>query len=375
MNLPNNNVISAQTRFGLKLFTEIAAQDAGKNIFISPASIAIALTMTYNGAKDATRAAMAETLELQGLELVEINRATAALMETLENADPEVALHIANSLWLNPGFAFIPQFLQTNREFYRAKLDTLSSADVINKWVREQTAGKIDQMVERIDPLIVLILLNAIYFKGTWRVKFDEKLTKLRRFTRLDGKKRKVPMMFQSGNYAYFEDRDFQAISLPYGAGRVSMYIFLPAENSSLATFQKELTVENWEKWMFRLSRSRDREGEIVLPRFKVEYARSLNDVLGALGMEVAFGGRANFGNMCPVGPGDVYIAEVLHKAFVEVNEEGTEAAAATKVEVRRGMMTSEPRRFRMIVDRPFFCAIRDNETGALLFMGNVVNP
>jgi serpin B len=175
-------------------------------------------------------------------------------------------------------------------------------------------------------------------------------------------------MMSQSGSYRVYRGSDFQAVRLPYGEKRTAMYVFLPDRSSSLDEFQKRLTAENWNEWM---SRFHHMEGSIVLPRFRLEYEKQLNETLMALGMGIAFGRGADFSAMCDT---PAYISEVVHKTFVEVNEEGTEAAAATAVVMVRSMLMPQET-FRMVVDRPFFCAIRDERTGALLFMGSVVEP
>ena len=373
----DGRLVSANTKFGFKLFAEIVKQDAGKNIFISPSSVAFALAMTYNGAGGETQRAMARTLELQGINLEEVNRANAALKITLENLDPKVQLVIANSLWAGKGIIFKPEFMKRNKNFYEAEVENLdfndpSASSIINAWVSRKTNKKIEKIVDDpIDPLTVLFLINAIYFKGNWTVEFDKIKTKEGIFTLLDGTKKKHPMMSQSGDYRYFRGQNFQAVSLPYGDGRMSMYIFLPDKNSSLKEFYQSLNVGNWERWMLRF---REMQGDIVLPRFKLKYEANLNDTLKVLGMEVAFDDkRANFGNMCPISVNaNVFIKKVKHKTFVEVNEEGTEAAAVTSVEM---VLTGIRKRFRMVVDRPFFCAIRDDKTGTVLFMGSIVEP
>jgi len=364
-----DRLVAANTKFGFKLFSEIAKQDAGKNVFISPFSVAAALAMTYNGACGKTQQAMAHALELQEMSLDEINQANAALRQILEGLDPQVRLAIANSLWLKHGETLKPEFVQRGRSFYDAEVANFGSADapVINGWVSRKTQDKIKELVT--DPevaLAFLMLINAVYFKGNWTAQFDKAQTQEGEFTLLNGSRKKHPMMSQSGSYRYCRGKGFQAISLPYGNEKISMYIFLPNQDSSLDEFQKSLTAENWEGWMPRFH---GMQGNVVLPRLKVEYAVELNDALKALGMGIAFDVRADFAEMTPP---PAFISKVKHKTFLQVNEEGAEAAAATVVEMAKSW---PPQTFSIIVDRPFFCAIRDNGTGTLLFMGSIVDP
>ncbi|MGF1676018.1 MAG: serpin family protein, partial [Rivularia sp. (in: cyanobacteria)] len=253
----------------------------------------------------------------------------------------------------------------TNLDF----ADTNTSS-TINNWVKENTQGKIEKIVDQIDPNQVLFLLNAIYFKGSWTEEFQAEKTANFPFYLLSGKQKQHPMMSQSGDYRYYENAQFQAVSLPYGEhGRVSFYIFLPKQNSNLNSFYKNLNTENWEKWISQFNK---REGFVRLPRFKMDYTATLNDALSALGMQEAFSNNANFSLM----GNNLKISEVKHKPFVEVNEEGTEAAGTTSVGVE--LLSAQPttaKPFEMIVNRPFFCAIRDNQTQSILFMGSIVEP
>lgn len=368
----DEEIISANTLFGFNLFSELVREDAGKNVFISPLSISIALGMTYNGAAGKTQEAMAKALELKGMKLEDINSGYAGLMKDLKSSDPRVELLIANSLWARREVEFEPDFLKRNKEFYKARITTLDFADpgspgAINKWVSENTKGKIKKIVEQIDPQTVMFLINAIYFRGKWSCEFDKSRTKDDIFYLLDGTEKSVPMMSQSGRFQYYRGKGFQAVSLPYGDGRMSMYIFLPDEGSSLSDFLAGLNRENWGKW---LPLFHYMEGDIKLPRFKLEYEKSLNNALGSLGMGIAFDpGKADFRGMSDT---TLYIQSVLHKAVVEVNEEGTVAAAVTSVMMG---ITSVSERFTFIVNRPFFFAIHDNQTNSLLFMGAVVKP
>jgi len=369
-------IVESSNKFGFKLFSEVRKNDQGeKNIFISPLSVALALAMTYNGASGSTQQAMAKTLELQGINLPEINSSyAAALKQLLDNPDAKVQLNIANSLWANQNFRFAPDFLQRTQDFYQAKVSNLNFQDaaapnIINNWVKENTSGKITKIVETIQPDAVLFLINAIYFKGKWSKEFDKNKTAQYPFYITSGRQKQHPMMSQDGNYKYYESKQFQAVSLPYGKdGKFSFYIFLPKQNSNLNAFYQNLNVENWEKWMTQFNKQK---GFIRLPRFKTEYDVTLNDALKTLGMKEAFSSNANFSGMGK----NLTISEVKHKTFGEVNEEGTEAAAATSVGIVATAFRQEPEPFRMIVDRPFFSAIRDNQTGSVLFMGSIIEP
>ena len=371
----NEKLVQANTNFGFKLFSQIFAKESNKNIFVSPSSVAIALQMTYNGAAGDTQQAMAQTLQLQGMSLSEINQSQLALTQSLTKLDPKVQLDIANSLWLKQGFPFKPEFIQTTEKYYQAKITNLdfnnpSSVNIINNWVSQKTNSKIPTIIDSIEPSAVLFLINAIYFKGSWQKEFSKSATKEQPFTLLNGTRKQHPLMSQKGKYRYYETNEFQAISLPYGSGRSSMYVFLPKTSVKLADFYSKLSAQTWRQWMTQFSL---RDGEIVLPKFKLEYNLTLNEALKALGMEVAFQDRANFSNMSAK---EVQIDEVKHKTFVEVNEEGTEAAAVTSVGIRAtAAVPIEEPPFKMLVDRPFFCAIRDNQTGTILFMGSIVDP
>jgi serpin B len=370
----DSRLVTANTNFGFKLYSKITKRNAGKNIFVSPSSILFALAMAYNGADGATKQAMQNALELQNLKLDEINAANAQLKSALETADPKVQIQIANSLWARLGAKFNPEFVAANKNYYQAEVRELdfnnaSAPATINSWVNDKTRGKIDKIVDQIDRDILLFLINAIYFKGDWSVKFDPAKTKEGNFTLASGKQKRVPMMWQSGNFEYLENDKVQAIALPYGNRRLSMMVFLPKSNSSLAQFHQMLTAETWQSWMIGW---RSREGSISLPRFKSEYEIELNDALSALGMGEAFQDRANFSKMFQP-PQQVAISQVKHKAIVEVNEEGTVAAAVTSIQMRTTSLGPPP--FQMVVDRPFFFAIRDKESGAILFMGSIAEP
>jgi serine protease inhibitor len=372
----NEQLVDANNGFGLKMFYELAGAEPGENILISPASIITALAMTYNGADGETREAMEKTLMFEGMSMEEVNEAFADLLTILQNPDPKVELAVANSLWAREGIAFNEDFLKRNEDYFGAKVAELDfndagAADTINDWVKEKTRNKIDRIIDPpINPETVLFLINAIYFKGEWSDPFDPDMTGNRDFNLPDGSVKEIPVMIKNDDFRYLETDDFQAVSMPYGKNeRVSMYIFLPASDSSLDQLYGEMNLLNWKRWIASFG---SMEGEVGLPRFKFEYETSLKDALAALGMAIAFDeSAADFSGMHPVPP-NLFISEVKHKTFIEVNEEGTEAAAVTSVEVG---MTAMPETFSMIIDRPFFFAIADDMTGTILFMGSVLNP
>jgi serpin B len=369
MNPDAAKLVTANNDLGFRLLSQLVDPESGKNVFLSSFSVAIALAMAYNGAEGQTKRAMAKVLGLTGLELQRVNATNVALMSMQAGLDPQVQLAIANSIWARDGIEPSPDFGRRIQEYYAGKVinldfDDPGAADVINKWVADKTNEKIVELVTQgTVSQAILILINAVYFKGLWTTQFDEEKTEKRAFTLLDGSRNRHPMMSQSGCYDYYENELFQAVGLPYGERRVSMVVFLPKPAVSMDGFLQALSVENWQQWT---SGFYEMEGDVVLPRFKVEYGANLLPNLIALG-----GGELAGPDFLGMGAGPLLISKVIHKTFVEVNEEGTEAAAATAVVMERGI----PDRFSMIVDRPFFCALCDRETGVLLFMGFVLDP
>lgn len=357
---------------GFGLLRELSGRTPSENVFVSPTSVSMALAMAANGAAGETLEEMAALLTGEGTSLDDLNRSNEALRASLETAD--VRLSIANSLWRRLGFPLRPGFVKTNAEFYDAALEEIDfskpgAASSINDWVRDETSGRIESIVDRISPETMLYILNAVYFKGLWTDPFDAERTRPLPFATADGRSIEHPMMTESGRYPYYEADGIQAISLPYGEGRMSMVVVLPSPDTSIEDFVRGLGAEQWDRWVEGL---RKREGEIVLPRFTIEYEEKLNDALAALGMVRAFDlEKADFSAMSAL---PLYVDEVRHKTFVEVNEEGTEAAAVTSVSMALTAVAPSSR-FRMVVDRPFVCAIRDGETGALVFLGVIADP
>ncbi|WP_199621776.1 serpin family protein [Paenibacillus alkalitolerans] len=372
----DTRIVTANNRFGLSLYKELFQSDGDENVLISPLSIATALSMTYNGAAGSTKTAMEEALQLKGLTLDDINAGNRILKFVLEHTDPDVELSIANSLWAKEGMAFHKTFLDNNRTYYDAEVTSLDltasgAPGKINSWVTEKTKGKIENIVEGpIDPLTVLFLINAIYFKGDWTDPFPENATSDGDFVTGSGASVQVPMMGREGEFEYKETDGYQAVRLPYGKETLRMVVYVPKESSGLDSMMFALLAADPGQLADGFAKT---EGHLRMPRFKLEYKSALNDALEALGMGIAFDSeQANFENMANIPP-NLYIANVLHKTFIEVNEKGAEAAAVTSVE---GRAESAPANFfRMEVNRPFFFTIEDGATGSMLFMGSVTNP
>lgn len=397
-------VAAAYNRLGMLIFRQLLAQEAsqaadvstgggGHSVFISPVSIALALGMAFNGAAGETEAAMAEAMQLtdllrQGVTREELNAANLALLRQWTEAASEpakgdgaggrgVRLDIANSVWHRQELTFNPPFLQENERFYRAFVAALDfgapdSVDIINKWVNDATNGLVPTVVDRLDEDQIMMLVNAVYFKGDWTTPFDARLTRDMPFHSASGGSRDVPMMYRDGRIEYFED-GFQAVRLPYGDdGRLAMYVFLPPADADFYEFAVGLTPEAMADAFRRFTPA---QGEVLLPRMELAYKANLNQALTALGMGVAFdAGAADFGRMRPANETrNIYVGDVIHRSVLKVDEEGAEAAGVTSVDFR---VTSLPvYDFRFQADRPFVVVIRDDATGALLFVGAVTDP
>jgi len=372
---------SGNRAFALDLYQQL--REEGGNLFYSPYSISLALAMTYAGARGETEAQMAQALHFT-LPQERLHPAFNALSQTLESRsqhegeDEEggLTLSIANSLWGQAGFSFQTDFLDMLAENYGAGLREVDFAQseaarqAINDWVAEETREKIKDLIPQgaLNELTRLVLANAIYFKAAWQYPFEEEMTSAGEFTLLDGGMVEVDMMHQSRMFAYASGDGYQAVELPYSGGSASMVVILP-DSSRLAAFEETLDGEMLEEILAGLYPV---QVELAMPKFKVESTFNLSETLAALGMPDAFSmDRADFSGM--TGKADLFISSVVHKAFVDVNEAGTEAAAATAVIMELKAMPSEM--VTLKVDRPFIFLIRDIETGTVLFMGRVLDP
>ena len=367
-------IVSANNQLSFKLLPELEVDQNG-NFFISPISLFMALSMVYNGAEQQTKEEIANVLQSQGIAVEELNKANASWMAMLQNDSDTVQLHIANSIWLNENFHFQDKFSKNVSQYFDAEVQEIDvfdreSSKRINDWVKKSTNKKITEIVSTpLNPDLLAILLNAIYFKGDWKFAFDKEQTEESIFYLGDKTIKDVKFMRLNEELSYLETEKFQAVSLPYEDGKISMKVFAPKEGNSLAEFEKILTNENWDKW---LSEFQLKEGTIILPKFQMDYEVLLNEPLQNLGMVTAFDERANFTKM--IQESEIMIDIIKQKTFIDVNEQGTEAAAVTSVEMVLEMASAdEP--FYMNVNRPFFIAITDEETGTILFIGRIANP
>jgi len=365
---------AAANDFGFRLLAELRKGATGK-VFISPTSLSMALSMTYNGSAGTTKDGMAKALGVEKMSLQTLNDGQLALLDNLPGADPKVRLTIANALWAQQGFRFQDDFLARNKQYYRAPVtvtDITGDAGVkqINTWVDDATKGKITDLLKPgdLDPLTRMVLTNAVYFKGAWTTEFDKKLTQDAPFALAAGKTKQVPMMSIKGKFRYLENNEAQGVRLPYGKGRMAMYLLLPKFQKHPVDGIALFSAANWEKWLPQFG---EEDVRVFLPRFKASFEDELSQPLSALGMADAFDEKkADFTGMTDTD--DLFIKLVRHKAVLEVNEEGAEAAAATGVVME---LKSMPRELVFRADRPFLCAIRDDDTGALLFLGMINNP
>ncbi|HEV2442469.1 MAG TPA: serpin family protein [Steroidobacteraceae bacterium] len=367
-------IVTADNTFGLALLNALN-RGATSNVAISPTSIALALQMVYDGAEGSTRQGMTRALQLQGLGALAVDELNAALQAALINPDPKAQLRMANSLWMHlRENSVLPSFASTNENYYAAKIGDLSGApDDVNAWVARETEGLIKKILPPRDySRVAAVLANTIYFRGAWTSVFNPKLTMAAPFTLSDGSEVSCRMMKMNrpGRFSYLSVPDFQAVELPYGSTRrLRMLIILPAVGVNLSSFVSNMTSEELRTWIADLEPA---EVSIGLPRFTTTYASSLVDALTSLGMGAAFS-RANADFAGLVSRGGFYISDVEHEAVVRVDERGTVAAGATAAQLE--LEAIGPPSVSMTMNRPFFYAIVDGKTGALLFIGTLVDP
>ena len=376
-------LVEGNSGFAFDLYRHLVEERGDENLFYSPYSISLALAMTYAGARAETEEQMAETLHFR-LPQDDLHPAFNALDQELarrgegaEGKDEKgFRLNIANAIWGQRDYQFREAFLDVLATNYGAGLRVLNfeeapeeARQTINEWVGEATEGKIEDLIPQgaIDPLTRLVLSNAIYFNAAWANPFEEEETEKGPFTLLDGSQVTVPMMHQTESFGYAEGDRYQALELPYDGGQMSMVILLP-ERESFEAFERALDAGRVQAILSELEH---KQVSLTMPTFEFDSRFSLSQTLAAMGMPDAFSTGADFSGM--TGSPDLFISDVLHKAFVSVDEEGTEAAAATAVVMKLSAMPEEPVAFT--IDHPFLFLIRDIETGAVLFVGRVMDP
>lgn len=375
LSLKQKEVIESANEFAFSLFKPLVADAKGSgNIMISPFSVSSALSMTLNGASGETYEAMKDALAYSDKTLEEINETYLKLMNDMISVDPRVVMEIANSVWVEKNLTVKQPFMNSLETWYKAEARSFDVTDpatvkMVNDWIAGKTHDKIKNMLESLDPDIAMLLVNAVYFKGKWRNQFDPDETGLKPFYVTGDAPVQVQMMHQKENFRVVNTGNATLVELPYGQGNYSMVVMLPDVGVTLSEALQLVTPENWYTWMTNLENAVS-EVDLSLPRFKYEYKRKLNDDLTNLGMGVAFNPMlADFSNMCDRG---LFISFVLHQTFIETNEEGTEAAAATVVGME---LTSVPNTRVVNVNRPFLYFIRETTTGTIVFMGQVTDP
>jgi serine protease inhibitor len=364
----DSNLVAANNSVGFDLFNQLVQQNPSANVFISPTSIALALEIVENGANGATLTAMGQTLHLPSTSLSDINTGNAALQASLVNPDPKVALTIANSLWIHKATTQVnPTFIQTNTNYYGSTVGDLAGAPAnVNAWVSQQTNGNITSILPAGNySSWVFAVINAVYFKGAWTTPFDPGLTTSVPFTLLNGTTKTCNLMQRQGTYTYYSGANFQAVRLPYGSNRMSMVMILPNQGVNWTTFLATLTPQNLTTW---LSQATSNFGSVALPRFQTGYDADLIPSLTSLGMGIAFTSQADLSGIAP----GTMLTYVHHKTFLNVTEQGTEAGAATGI---GGATAVAVNSFTFRADHPFFCAIQDDKTGTLLFLGCILDP
>lgn len=374
----SSQLIEADNAFGLNVFQNISESSADENIMISPLSISVALTMTYNGAESETKSEMEQVLHLNGLSREQINASYRLFLNALQSLDEDVVFELANAIFYAEDFSVKEKFFNINKEFYNARVEGLDfgapqSADVINTWVAEKTHDKIKQIIDQLNPLDRMILLNAVYFNGIWTYQFNEEGTKKKVFHKSDGSEKEVPMMSKENKVDYMTTSLFSAVRMPYGNGQFNMVVMLPSANQTSKDIIGELSAGNWKTWMADFQK--EDKVIVTMPRFKFSYELEMKKVLKEMGMQKAFNpAQSDFTGIANVD--DLHISSVVHKSFIDVNETGTEAAAVTAVVV--GVTSVQPgaeEKIYFTADKPFVFAITEKDTNAILFIGEVSNP
>jgi len=366
-------LVKSDNTFTFNLFHQISPT-SGKNFLVSPLSISLALSMTLNGADGSTKVNMINALGLTDLSVNEINQVYYDLLTALKKADANVVLNVANSIWIKKGFSVLDTFVITNQKYYDATVSTLdfnqAALNTINGWVNQKTNSKIPKILDEISANEIMFLINAIYFNGKWQIQFEKSQTQNGSFTLGTGTAVTVPLMKVKEKFGYSEQPGYEALKLPYGRGKFGMVILLPDIGKTPDQIIAQVTSSDWAA--LNASFNANNKVDVWLPRFKFTWESDLKEILTALGMGVAFSQiDANFSKINNTSK--LFITKVTHKSFIEVDEEGTTAAAATSVGI--GVTAIGPGGPEFHAIRPFLFFITEEDTGAILFAGKVENP
>mgnify|MGYP000897548389 FL=1 len=368
-------MVKSDQQFAFEFFANVfneEAADKDDNFMVSPLSLSMALAMTWNGADAETKQAMQKVLRLDGYSDEEVNEYYKKLREALLKTDPSTKLAIANSIWTNKNVVIDSDFIKVNQDYFNSVVKSVDFADSktvneLNQWAAENTNNLIDHVIDETDPMALMYLMNAIYFKGVWTSEFDAKNTTKKPFFYMNGKSKNVDMMHQKTDFNYTENQLLQMVELPYGNQAFSMLVLLPKEGKMLADIISDL--QKGDSWTALASGLRKSDVDLYLPKFKTEYRKRLNDALINMGMGIAFDpSRADFSRM---SDHDAFISFVDQFTYISTDEVGTEAAAVTVVGIE---LTSyqPPRTVTFNANRPFIYIIQENSTGSILFMGAV---
>jgi serine protease inhibitor len=367
-------VVDQSNSFAFNLFNQVlSSKTEANNIMISPFSVSSALSMTLNGANGETYDQMLKALSLEGKTLDEINNAYQKLMTDMVPVDERIVFDIANSVWVEKTFSVKESFMQTLQTYYEAEaksfdIEDPTSPDIINAWIEDKTNDKIQDMISSLPDGTKMLLINAIYFNGKWREKFDKEKTSDRPFHLSSGTVKNVPTMSKKSVYSSFHQNNATVVDLPYGQGNYTMVIAFPDEGYTPAQIASSLDAATWQEWETQLENV-GVEKQLYLPKFKYEYSKSIAKDLCTLGMPIAFSISADFSNISNTS---LQIFDVLHKTYIATDEEGTEAAAATAVIIG---VSAEPPASVIDINRPFLYFIREIYTGTIVFMGIVEDP
>ena len=380
---PVNIFVSANVSFALDVYRQLSAMTPGDNMFVSPLSISIALAMTYLGARGDSASQMKTTLRLENLSDTVIHAGFSELLKTMNDPYAPYTLRTANRLFAGRQHQFLDEFISATKTLYGAEAalsdfarDPDGARLAINKWVEEQTAERIQDLLPSgsVDGQTVMVLVNAIYFKGDWASKFDVRDTGVSPFNVNAQTKTDVEMMFQHGKYRMTIDRalDCQVIALPYVGDHLGMFVLLPRQQDGLDTLEKSLTVDGLQGILRDISSARLVDVDVYLPKFRLEQTCPLKEVLIELGVRDLFvAGAADLSGMD--GSRELYVSSAVHKAFIDVTEEGSEAAAATALGINMLSMAAAPARF--VANHPFMFLIADSRSESILFLGRLASP